>query len=130
MKLYVGGCFAGQEQIAKDREKGIDWADGAVCSMQQIFRCGGIYRFQEFIYRQIKEKKDLAGFAERLASENPDIIIVSDEVGYGVVPLDKTEREYREAVGRISAGLAAFAERVSRTVCGIEVVLKDETVSD
>lgn len=130
MKLYVGGCFAGQEQIAKEKEKGIDWVDGAVCSMPQLLTCGGVYDFQEFIYRQVKEKKDLSGFVQRLTAENPHMVIVSNEVGYGVVPLDQTEREYREIMGRISTGLAAFADRVSRTVCGIEVVLKDETVSD
>lgn len=130
MKLYIGGCFAGHEQIAKEREKGIDWADGAVCSMQRLFTCGGVYRFQEFIYRQVKEKKDLSGLVRHLTYENPEIVIVSDEVGYGIVPLEPTEREYREVMGRISTGLAEFADRVSRTICGIEVVLKDETVSD
>ena len=36
------------------------------------------------------------------------------EVGYGLVPVDAFERQYREAVGRICTNLAACADRVDR----------------
>jgi adenosyl cobinamide kinase/adenosyl cobinamide phosphate guanylyltransferase len=48
-----------------------------------------------------------------------DCIIISDEVGSGIVPNDPFEREYRERVGRILIKLAARAERVERVICGI-----------
>lgn len=54
-----------------------------------------------------------------LIADNPDIIIISDEIGCGVVPVDKFDREWREAVGRISCYLAEKAETVIRVVCGI-----------
>ena len=56
---------------------------------------------------------------QRLIADNPDIIIISDEIGYGVVPVNKFDREWREAVGRISCYLAEKAENVIRVVCGI-----------
>ena len=46
-------------------------------------------------------------------------VIISDEVGCGVIPLDKFDREWRECVGRELCGLAADADEVWRVNCGI-----------
>lgn len=48
-----------------------------------------------------------------------DCIIICDEVGSGIVPVDTFEREYRERVGRILIGIAAKADEVYRVICGI-----------
>ena len=56
---------------------------------------------------------------------NPDIVVVSQEVGYGVVPMDAFDRKYREAVGRVCTGLASKSKKVTRVVCGIGTVIKD-----
>lgn len=55
---------------------------------------------------------------------NPGLILLCDEVGCGVVPLDKGERLWREAVGRLCCRLAAEAGTVLRLFCGIPTVLK------
>lgn len=57
-------------------------------------------------------------------AENVEFIIVSDEVGNGIVPMDKNEREYREATGRILIELASRSEAVSRIICGMEQKIK------
>lgn len=57
---------------------------------------------------------------------HPKLTIVCDEVGGGVVPIDKNDREYREVVGRICCELAALSSRVERIYCGIPTVLKSE----
>lgn len=54
-------------------------------------------------------------------------VIISDEVGCGVVPVDRFEREWRETVGRICCLLAKNAEQVVRLFCGVPMVLKGET---
>ena len=51
--------------------------------------------------------------------------LVSEEVGYGIVPADAFERQYREAVGRVCTELAGKSSRVTRVVCGIGMVLKN-----
>ena len=51
-------------------------------------------------------------------------IIICDEIGNGIVPLDKFEREYRERVGRILIELAKRAEEVERVLCGIGQKIK------
>ena len=64
------------------------------------------------------------GLAEELAKKNPEVILISNELGYGVVPVDPFDRQYREAVGRTCEKLAAFAEEVHRVVCGLGLVIK------
>ena len=59
--------------------------------------------------------------AESMAylEKHPDTVIICDEVGNGIVPLDSFEREYRERLGWLLCEIAAKAERVERIVCGI-----------
>ncbi len=137
MKLVVGGAFQGKLAYAGERYVCPDnWADGRVCSEQDLETCAGVYRFHEFIRRKLKDhterdaawelraEADAAAFAEHLLQANPNLIVVSDELGYGIVPMDPFEREYRETVGRICTELAARADEVVRVVSGIGMVIK------
>ena len=38
--------------------------------------------------------------------KNPDCILICDEIGNGIVPVDAFERQYREQVGRILVEVA------------------------
>lgn len=71
---------------------------------------------------QTQPSVETALSALRLA---PNTIIVCDEVGCGVVPLDKEQRAWRERVGRVSAALAEQADVVIHMVCGIPTVIKE-----
>lgn len=53
-----------------------------------------------------------------------DCIIICDEVGNGIVPMEPFEREYRERVGRLLIRLAERAEEVERVICGIGQKIK------
>ena len=44
---------------------------------------------------------------------------------YGIVPVDRMEREYREQTGRVCTRLAAYSEKVYRVMCGIGQVIKE-----
>lgn len=63
-------------------------------------------------------------FAAALYEKNPDIVIVSNELGYGIVPMEKKDRMWREAAGRICTALAARSDEVVRVVCGVGMRLK------
>lgn len=54
----------------------------------------------------------------------PDCVIICDEVGNGIVPMEAFEREYRERTGRILVELARTAEEVERVICGIGQKIK------
>lgn len=61
---------------------------------------------------------------ETFLNEFEDCILISDEIGNGIVPLDAFEREYRERMGRILILLAKRAEEVERIICGIGQKIK------
>lgn len=76
------------------------------------------------VREQLKEGKDPLKEAEILLGEKENCVIISNEVGYGLVPIDAFERAYREAVGRVNCYLAEKASQVIRIVCGIGMNIK------
>nr|WP_297176345.1 bifunctional adenosylcobinamide kinase/adenosylcobinamide-phosphate guanylyltransferase [uncultured Agathobaculum sp.] len=52
--------------------------------------------------------------------------VTCDEVGCGVVPIDRADEAYREAVGRLCCALAAEADVVVRVTAGIPQFIKGE----
>jgi len=52
------------------------------------------------------------------------VILVSNEVGTGIVPENKLARLYRDLVGSTNQAVAACADQVVWTVAGIPVVIK------
>lgn len=125
MELIVGGAYQGALEYAEDLFEGIRWADGKICSEEELMHAQGVYDFQEYIRRRMEQQEELEDLAGRLYKENQGIIIVTCEVGCGVVPVDTFWREYREKAGRICTELAGNSRRVHRVVCGIGRVIKD-----
>lgn len=78
-----------------------------------------VNHFHQWVRRRLSEgecpEKDVQSFLNRC--EN--CIIICDEIGNGIVPVDAFEREYRERTGRILIRLAQEAEEVERVICGI-----------
>ena len=125
MKMIIGGAFQGKTLLAKKIYPDIDWVNGADADWEMIASAQGILCFHELIRKEMKNGNDVSELAERLIQVNPQVLLVSDEVGYGVVPIDAFDRAYREAVGRVCTKLAAYSTQVMRVVCGIGTVIKD-----
>lgn len=53
-----------------------------------------------------------------------DLVIVSNEVGMGIVPDNALSRQFREAQGRLNIAVAAQADCVVQVVAGLPLVLK------
>ena len=98
----------------------------SAASYEEIFDTPCLYHFHEWVKERLKEGKKLESLEEELIDKNPDIILISNELGYGVVPIDKFDREYRETTGRVCTRLAKKSKSVVRIICGMECVLKDE----
>lgn len=128
MNLIIGGSFQGKFSYAKSKYPGISWADGTVCPYDEIRTCEGICHLEAYIRRVMKEDRpqEYLEVLSGLNRINPKIVVISDEIGYGLVPVDSFERRYRETVGRICGMLAADAEEVERVVCGIAVPIKQK----
>ena len=125
MEMVIGGAFQGKETYAKMTYPKVEWKEAKDLDEDGLCRAQGVLGFQEYIRKILKEEKDLENLVLRLKKENPDVILVSEEVGYGIVPIDAFERKYREAVGRICTELAGYSKRVIRVVCGIGTVIKN-----
>ena len=88
-----------------------------------------IYNFNILIKELLKKynKEEIVEEKiEVMLKENKKSVIISTEIGYGIVPIDKFERRYRELVGRICCRVARKAEEVHRVVCGIGTVIKGD----
>ena len=69
---------------------------------------------------------DYAGALDELADElSEKAVVICNEVGCGLVPVQAEQREQRERAGRLCALLAARADRVVRMVCGIPQLIKE-----
>ena len=125
MKLVIGGAFQGKYYYARktfDIQEG--WVDGSTCGWDNIFQARGIRHFHDYIRRRLEAGMDLEGLPRELLERNPQVCILTNEVGYGVVPVEAFDRKYREMVGRVCEQLAAGSEEVHRVVCGIGMVIK------
>jgi len=52
------------------------------------------------------------------------LVIVTNEVGWGIVPMEAEVRAWRDAAGRLNQHLAKMADRVCLSVCGIPTWIK------
>ena len=76
-------------------------------------------------HRQINEEENVTLKMDEISNLAPGkIIIISDEIGNGIVPLEKQDRIYRELVGRSLVQIAKDSDSVERIICGIPQQLK------
>jgi adenosylcobinamide kinase/adenosylcobinamide-phosphate guanylyltransferase len=66
----------------------------------------------------------LAEFDQALQYLKGDIVIVSNEIGMGVVPMGALTRLYVDELGRLNQRVAACCEDVTLCVAGIPMVVK------
>ena len=127
MILITGGAFQGKKAYAMEhfhlREQ--DMVNGVDCGETDLLQAKAVTDFQEYVRRVLKEGGDPSFLAEKLYTENPDILVITNELGSGVIPADPFDRQWREASGRAACDLAKYAAEVYRVVCGIGTVIKE-----
>ena len=69
---------------------------------------------------------DVDEFMEQISKIKGRIIIVSNEVGMGIVPDNELARFYRDIAGSLNQRIANTARKVINVMAGIPLVLKDE----
>jgi len=67
---------------------------------------------------------ETARLTEALGIVEGRVILISNEIGLGLVPADAASRAFRDAQGRLNQVVAAAADRVEFIVAGLPVVLK------
>ena len=107
--IYVTGpLFAGKQ----------NYIQTALGLGEAVFAARAVRDVQELV-----PGEDLTALTDRLATYE---IVLQTEIGGGIVPMDRAEREKREAAGRLGCLLAARADTVIRVCCGLPQLLKGE----
>ena len=136
MEIYAGGRSQGKlEYVLKKKGfskdvvidasiiKAIDGSNGKL-SIELDSKYLVINHFHELTRNYADSPELLYGFAEKLVNERPGIIIISDQVGGGIVPIDMADSEWRELHGRIMCRLVENACHFERIICGTGQVIK------
>ena len=66
-----------------------------------------------------------AGLCQALSKAQAPVVLVSNEVGLGIVPDNALAREFRDHAGRLNQAIAAAAARVFFIAAGLPLTLKD-----
>ena len=117
--LIVGGSFQGKKRFAESIYRGKDWICGETCELEVIKDAKAVEKFHSFIKRWLSANRTLEELISILLEQEKERVIICDEVGCGIVPIDPDERQYREAVGRVCSAFAKEANRIYRVICGI-----------
>ncbi len=68
---------------------------------------------------------EVALFEVALESRQAPVVLVSNEVGFGIVPDNELARRFRDLQGRLNQRIAARADRVVLMVAGLPIMVKD-----
>lgn len=127
MKLIIGGYAQGKLRVACQSvpgKKKIIWDgtlwESSVGNGEQLI----INHFHEWVKTCLRDGTHVENELQRLFQLYPACIIIGDEIGNGIVPIDAFERKYRETYGRILSNIAERAEEVDRVLCGLSQKIK------
>lgn len=134
MKLVIGGRAQGKLNYVLQHmtDENYQIYDGVFPDGEELFNRSNrneifiVNHFHKWVNKELKENRNpeekLKAFLERATDIN--CVIISDEIGNGIVPVDAFEREYRERTGRMLIKLAEQADEVVRVLCGIGQTIK------
>lgn len=120
MKLIIGGAYQGKTKFVRE----VFHVEPQICDEKSALKAEAINCFQKLVKDLMVTGKDPQDFTKKLLEVNSNAIIICDEVGLGIVPLDPLERKWREEVGRCLCLIASQADYVSRISAGLETRIK------
>ncbi len=124
------------ERIAKHRaRRGSDWierevplelaqalveTDGAGA---RLVDCLTLW-LSNLLHAQRDWSQEFAHLADTLADQRSPVVLVTNEVGFGIVPDNALARAFRDATGIMNQTIAAVADEVELVVAGLPMRLK------
>lgn len=120
-----------------DGEEAKAWASGGGAGMEilasgggaetEMLASGGAAETESRGDGEVSEtaaRGRLDAFLERLLRENPGAVVVCEEIGCGIVPMEREDRLWRDLTGHACKRLSGEAESVYRVICGLGQRLK------
>ena len=143
-RVFIATCIAGDDEmklrVAKhQQERGRHWqtAEVPIHLPKAIVQSGGdanvllIDCLTLWINNLLMENQDsehilnqVQSLVRAVSSAACPVILVSNEVGTGIVPENKLARLYRDLVGSTNQAVAECADQVVWVVAGIPVIIK------
>lgn len=130
LELYIGGYAQGKlNYVLRRMECPCRVVDGAEFEPESWRDWSGsevviVNHFHLWVREMLLRGQDPEMLLEHFLERCQNCIIISDEVGNGIVPMEQGERIYRERLGRILTTVAERAGRVERVICGLGQKLK------
>ncbi len=73
---------------------------------------------------QEQQQLEIDAFLDLLSHSQMDIILVSNETGLGIVPMNQLSRQFIDLAGSLHQKIALLADHVILTVAGLPLALK------
>ena len=138
-KTYIATATAGDGEMA-DRitahqaERGADWRlieaevnlPGALADVAEggvVIDCLTLW-LSNLMMQEADIKAATDDLIDALKASPADVVLVSNEIGMGLVPMDKLSRDFRDAQGRLNQTIAAAADQVEFVAAGLPIRLK------
>ena len=124
MILFFGGAYNGKLEFVKEkydisneeiffsRDENLEFEKKVICGLHMFTRA--------CILKKLDPLKLIKNNMELLQGK----IIICDEINSGIVPMEKLDREWREATGRILQFLSKNSSDIYRIFFGIEEKIK------
>lgn len=132
MKLVIGGRAQGKLNYVLQHmvDENYQIYDGVFPDEGELFNLTKknewliVNRFHKWVNKELKENRNPEEELEAFLKKGVRFVVISDEIGNGIVPVDAFERDYRERTGRMLITLASQADEVVRVICGIGQKIK------
>ena len=124
MKIITGGRYNGKLEYVMDS---LGFSEPDILDLKNISvpeaaaainNYPVLYHLESFIKKALLDKADYDSVIKDYVAARPDCVIICDEVGSGVVPVEREDDEWREAVGRTMCRLAETAGGIIRVTYG------------
>lgn len=126
MRLIIGGRGQGKLEALLKEQKYTDTmvCQGETCPLDRLIEQPVLNHLHLLVRRWLAEGREPMELSALLLQNDHLEVILCDEIGSGVVPMDRQEEQWREATGRICCLLAEKAQQVDRVFCGIKTRIK------
>ncbi len=125
-----GNAFRNMEEPIRLSDAIVSAADGSEVTVVDCLTVwlGNLYHYYNGEEASIKE--DITVLVRTLDKSASDLIFVTNEVGWGIVPERPLGRVFRDMAGFMNRLVAQQAQRVYLLCCGIPLTLKGESAHE
>ena len=143
-KIFVATCVPGDDEMKQrvlhhKKERGPDWKTLEVPVLlpeaiiensrkEEVLLVDCLTLWVNNIFMENNDQENIEKHVEKLIRSFDQvrcpIILVSNEVGAGIVPENKLARRFRDVMGFVNQKVAASSDNVTWMVVGIPVIIK------